>query len=99
MKEAALTQVCNHKAHGLRWVFCSGTKPWSANSFLCFKYELQVRLGVQSASIIMKTYCLLRTLVYSEWPRNYGTSKTSSSRGPSFGCSVFSTFADVGGDA
>ena len=30
--------------------------------FLCFKYELQVQIGVQSTYIIMKTYCLLRNI-------------------------------------
>ena len=39
-----VTHVCNHKTHDLRFVFCSGTKHKSESLFLCFKYELQVRL-------------------------------------------------------
>ena len=62
-----VTHVCNHKTHGLRFVFCSGTKHKSESLFLCFKYELQVRLVCNQHLLSWKHTACLETLVYQKF--------------------------------
>ena len=70
-----VTQVCNHKTHGLRFVFCSGTKHKSESLFLCFKYELQVRLVCNQHLLSWKHTACLETLVYQKFLTIYGSFK------------------------
>ena len=68
-----VTHVCNHKTHGLRFVFCSGTKHKSESLFLCFKYELQVRLVCNQHLLSWKHTACLETLVYQKFLTIYGS--------------------------
>ena len=71
-----VTHVCNHKTHGLRFVFCSGTKHKSESLFLCFKYELQVRLVCNQHILSGKHTTCLETLVYQKFLAIYVTLTT-----------------------
>ena len=71
-----VTHVCNHKTHGLRFVFCSGTKHKSESLFLCFKYELQVRLVCNQHLLSWKHTACLETLVYQKFLTIYGSFNT-----------------------
>ena len=70
-----VTHVCNHKIHGQRFVFCSGTKHKSESLFLCFKYELQVTLVCNQHLLSWKHTACLETLVYQNFLTIYGSSK------------------------
>ena len=71
-----VTHVCNHKTHDLRFVFYSGTKHKSESLFLCFKYELQVRLVCNQHLLSWKHTGCLETLVYQKFLTIYGSFKT-----------------------
>ena len=75
MAAPTVTHVCNHKTHGLRFVFCSGTKHKSESLFLCFKYELQVRLVCNQHLLSWKHIACLETLVYQKILTIYGSFK------------------------
>ena len=75
MAAPTVTHVCNHKTHGLRFVFCSGTKHKSESLFLCFKYELQVRLVCNQHLLSWKHTACLETLVYQKFLTIYGSFK------------------------
>ena len=53
-------------------VFCSGTKHKSESLFLCFKYELQVRLVCSQHLLSWKHTNCVETLVYQKFLTIYG---------------------------
>ena len=63
------------KHNDLRFVFCSGTKHKSESLFLCFKYELQVRLVCNQHLLSWKHTACLETLVYQKFLTIYGSFK------------------------
>ena len=69
--------TCNHKTHGLRSVFCTVTKYKSENLFLCFKYELQIKLVCNQHQLSWKHTARLETLVYQKFLTIYGNFKFS----------------------
>ena len=72
MTEKSVKQICNHKTHGLRCLFGTGTKQWSENLFLWFKHELNVRLVCNQHLLSWKHTACLETLVCSKWLRIHG---------------------------
>ena len=79
-----VTHVCNHKTHDLRFVFCSRTKHKSESLFLCFKYELQVRLVCNQHLLSWKHTAWLETLVYQKFLTIYGSFKATCITRPPF---------------